>query len=90
MRVEDAVARLCEAGKNPLVQLDRLLRWMESFLIPEVESKKRSADKYYDEESPSPDTFVDFTAQNSEGRKRIRRTLHSVSLRKLRARTEQK
>ena len=77
-------------AKALLIDSSPQTRWMESFLIPEVESKKRSADKYYDEESPSPDTFVDFTAQNSEGRKRIRRTLHSVSLRKLRARTEQK
>ena len=77
-------------AKALLIDSSPQTRWMESFLIPETESKKRSADKYYDEESPSPDTFVDFTAQNSEGRKRIRRTLHSVSLRKLRARTEQK
>ena len=77
-------------AKALLIDSSPQTRWMESFLIPEVESKKRSAEKYYDEESPSADTFVDFTAQNSEGRKRIRRTLHSVSLRKLRARTEQK
>ena len=77
-------------AKALLVDSSPQTRWMESFLIPETESKKRADDKYYDKESPSSDTFVDFTAQNSEERKRIRRTLRSVSLRKLRARTEQK
>ena len=76
--------------KALLIDSSPQTRWMESFLIPESESRKRSDDKYYDKESPSPDTFVDFTAQNSEERKRIRRTLRSLSLRKLRARTEQK
>ncbi|MGO1715634.1 AI-2E family transporter [Ancrocorticia populi] len=75
-------------AKALLIDSSVQTRWMEAFLIPEGEARKKEADGYYDEESPSPDTFIDLTAQDSEERKKIQRTLRSLSLRSLRARTE--
>ena len=75
-------------AKALLIDSSVQTRWMEAFLIPEGEARKKEVDGYYDEESPSPDTFIDLTAQDSEERKKIQRTLRSLSLRSLRARTE--
>lgn len=77
-------------AKALLIDSSVQTRWMEAFLIPEGEARKKEADGYYDEQSPAPDTFIDLTAQDSEERKKIQRTLRSVALRGRRARTEKK
>ncbi|MGO1592221.1 MAG: AI-2E family transporter [Ancrocorticia sp.] len=77
-------------AKALLIDSSVQTRWMEAFLIPESDARKKEADGYYDKETPGSDTFIDFTAQDSEERKKIQRTLRSLSLRSLRGRTEKK
>lgn len=77
-------------AKALLVDSSLQTRWMEAFLIPESEARKREEEGYYNEESPARETFIDLTAEESEERKKIQRTLRSLSLRSLRAKTENK
>lgn len=47
-------------AKAVLVDSSPATRWLEVFLIPESEAKKRSEHGIYDEENPAADDFVDF------------------------------
>lgn len=76
-------------AKALLVDSSAKTRWMGAFLVPESEAERRSEDGFFSEEAPTPYTFVDFTAEESEEGKRLRTKLQTLSLRKRVARTEQ-
>ncbi|MDO4887690.1 MAG: AI-2E family transporter [Actinomycetaceae bacterium] len=62
-------------AKAVLIDSSPGTRWLEVFLIPESEARKRDERGIYDEENPAPDEFVDFMTAELQERESGRRPL---------------